>query len=288
MIAFSIWSFNVYRYGIFYLISFLIGYVFLWYIGKVAKKQKNSFLQKHPKVLLILTENLDDLMLALVLWVLIGGRLGDVFIYNFWYYLQNPGEILAIWHGGMSFIGGIIGVLIALLTVKYFHKLSRKDIFLIFDIILLVVPVGIILGRLWNYLNQELYGVVLNPEIPWKIISTLQTIGVAHIYPRVDTLVRWNTNLFSLILEGVFIWITLLSIGRKQYKRNTRKIGKITLLFLILYSVIRFALEYIRQDSQAEFVWLFTITQWRMIAIWIGIVVALLLKKNLQSTRKEQ
>ena len=280
MIAFSVWSFNVYRYGIFYLMSFLLGYVFLWYIGKVAKQQKIPFLQKYPKAIQLLSDNLDDLILGVVLWVLVGGRFGHVFIYNFSYYLQNPWEILAFTQGGMSFIGGIIGVLIALLTLKITYKLSRKDFFVIVDIILLILPVGIVLWRFGNFLNQELYGIATDPTLPWKTITVLQNLGLVYIYPKVDSVLRWNTNLFALLLEGVVIWLTLLCVARKQYKKNIRKVGKITILFLILYSIIRFALEYIRQDSQGEFIWLFTITQWRLITIWIGISIVLFWKRK--------
>lgn len=282
MIAFSIGSFNVYRYGLFYLASFLIGYGFLWYIGKLAKEKKITFLQKYPKVIQLLSENLDDLMLGVVLWVLVGGRLGHVFIYNFSYYLQNPGEIFALWHGGMAFVGGIIGVVVALLTLKAHYKLSRKDFFVVFDIMLLIVPFGIILGRLWNFLNQELYGIAINPMLPWDIITALKTLGLAHIYPKVDAISRWNTNLFALLLEGVVIWLTLLFVAWKQHKKNVRKVGKITTLFLILYTIFRFGLEYIRQDSQSEFAWLFTITQWCMIAIWIGIAIVFFWKRKIR------
>lgn len=154
----------------------------------------------------------------------------------------------------MSFIGGIIGVVVAILILKRLYRLSGKEFILIFDIILLVVPIGIILGRFGNFLNQELYGIAIDPAFSSHTVTMLKNFWMVHVYPQIDTILRWNTNFFALLLEGVVIWLTLFCVARNQYKKNIRKVGKITILFLILYTIIRFGLEYIRQDAQNEFV----------------------------------
>lgn len=285
MVAFSIGSFSVYWYGIFYLISFLLGYFFLWYVGKRAKKklaenkQNNSILSRYPTVIKLLTENLDDLMLALILGVILWWRVGYVLIYSLWYYIEHPSEIFALWHGWMSFIGGIIGVCVGLLIIKKLHKLSWKDFFVVTDLLLLIVPIGIILGRFGNFLNQELYGTAIT-TLPSNSIDILQRIGIAHIYPTIDNLVRRNTNILSIAFEGVVPLIVVRLVARKQWKSGTWNGGRITLTFLIIYSLARFFLEYLRQDSQAEFIWWFTITQWWMIGLWIGILLVRIVTKN--------
>lgn len=260
MIAFSLWSIHIYRYGIFYLLTCIIGYGFLWRVGK------KKWFAKHTGIQNLLTQWLDDLILATIIGVLIGGRLGHVFLYDWQYYQQHWTEIFAVWHGGMSFIGGIIGVIIAIFVVEKLYKLSRKEFFIIFDLLLVVIPLGIIMGRVGNFLNQELYGIVVPYHLLW-----LQDAWLTHIYTNVDTYVRFNTNFLAAFFEGLCIWIIVLILFWQQRRTQKWRPWRITVTFVILYSVVRFALEYLRQDSQYEYIGSLTTTQWFMILfLWFG------------------
>ncbi len=250
MIAFSIGSIHIYRYGIFYLVTFLIGYFFLTRVGKKRMYAKFDHAQH------ILNTWVDDIVLATVIGILVGGRLGEVLLYNRAYYLQHPAEIIAVWHWGMSFIGGIVGVLAAILVVDRLFRLTRKELFIIFDLLLVVVPVGIILWRYGNFLNQELYGIIAPSRRPALL---------SHVYPAIDSAVRINTNMLSLLFEWVLIFVIVLSMFIKQYTTKHITPGRITLTFIFLYSIIRFVLDYLRSDSQSDFFGPFTTTQRFMI-----------------------
>lgn len=254
MVAFSLWVVKIYWYWIFYLVTFVIGYAFLRRVGK------KRIYEQFDNAQLLLTHGIDDIILATVVGILLWGRFGEVVIYNWEYYSTHLSEIIAVWHGGMSFIGGIIGVIIAILIVDRLFKLTKKELFIIFDVLLVIVPIGIILGRFGNFLNQELYGIVAPTRFP-SILT--------HVYPQIDAEVRINTNLISLILEWVLIFI--LNLRSFIYQYITKKItpGRITITFILLYSVIRFFLEYLRQDSQSEFLWPLTTTQWFMVLFFI-------------------
>lgn len=165
----------------------------------------------------------------------------------------------------MSFIGGIVGVIVAIMVLDRIHKLTRKEFFIIFDLILVIVPVGIILGRYGNFLNQELYGIVAPNRLPTFL---------THVYPAVDDQVRVNTNLLALILEGGLIFVISAAMFLRQYITKRVTPGKIATTFIILYAVIRFGLEYLRADSQGQFVGPLTTTQRCMLFFFIfGIIL---------------
>jgi phosphatidylglycerol:prolipoprotein diacylglycerol transferase len=130
----------------------------------------------------------------------------------------------------MSFIGGGIGVLIALFLFRFFFHLSRKEFLLLFDIILVLVPLGILLGRFGNYLNQELYGISVQvngfPQFIWPtaVINVLWELGILHIYPNVDGNVRVNTNLLSMLFEGVCLLVVNGAILFRMLKKRFFKI----------------------------------------------------------------
>jgi len=154
-IALEIWPLKIYRYWIFYLISFIFWYFYLKYIiSKFGEslipniKNKNTFL--------------EDLFLNVIIGVIIWWRLGHVIIYNFDWYIHHPTQIIAVWNWGMSFVWGVIWVSISLFFLKKKYKLDFQNFLTVTDLILLVVPFWIMLWRIWNFLNQELY---------WKIVS---------------------------------------------------------------------------------------------------------------------
>ncbi len=259
MIAFSIGSIDIYRYGIFYFIAFLAGYLFLMRIAK-----KNIFWKTFPRLQTFLEKHLDDLMLCIFFGVLIGGRLGHVIIYDFQHYLQYPGEIFQVWKWGMSFIGGIFWVTIAMLILMRRKKLWWKELLLLWDLILAILPLGIMLGRIGNYLNQELYGIVASDVLGkfwYPLFSLLNQVWLFHVYSHVDEFLRVNTNFLSSFLEGLVLLIITLSVIRTRVRTKTVQPGKIVGIFLIGYSFIRFCLEYLRADSQLEFHGRFTTSQ---------------------------
>ncbi len=280
MIAFSIGSLDIHRYGIFYFVAFIVGYLFLYFLGK-----KKIFWKQFPRVQYFLEHHLDDLMIAIFLWVLLGGRLGHIIIYDIQYYVQHPGEMLQVWKWGMSFIGGLLGVTIAFLILARRHGLVRKEKLMIGDLLLVIAPFGIMLWRIGNFLNQELYGIMASDvlgKFGYPLYSLLHQLGFMHIYTQVDEYLRVNTNLLASFFEGFVLLIILFIVFLRQVKKKYFQPGKIVAVFLIAYSIIRFLLEYLRADSQLEFRGWFTISQWFFLCfflLWIGILVGKKIKR---------
>jgi phosphatidylglycerol:prolipoprotein diacylglycerol transferase len=257
MVAFTIFWRDIYRYGIFYLIWFIISYIFLYIIWK-----KHIF-YKFPKLQKLLENDLEGLLIILILWVLIWWRLWHVFIYDFTYFLNNPLDILKIWQWWMSFIWGILWVILWISIFTWEKKFTRKEFIILLDLLACILPLCIALGRLWNFLNQELYWINFsnNLNLSIKIIDRLKSIWLLHVYHNIDDSLRINTNFLSIIFEWILLFIYLIIVFTKQIKQQKRKIWKISMIFLIRYSIVRFFLEYLRQDSQFEFIWLFTKSQ---------------------------
>lgn len=278
MIAFSLWSIHVYRYGIMYMLSFALGYTILL-IG-----QRKWWYKNYNVVDSLLKNNIDELILSIMLGVMLGWRIWHVLIYDFFYFIKNPLKIFAIQEWWMSFIGGIIGTVI---SIGIFFWLYHKEIFKksikefisfvlsVLDSFIFLVPIGIFFGRFGNFLNQELYGVIVPSDfrwLPYSLVQILIDTHFFHVYDKVWTMLRINTNFLSMAFE----WLVLASVLRFFFFRY--RISKkwsawqLSAVFLWWYSIIRFMLEYLRQDSQSEFVWLFTKSQWFFI---LFIIIAL-------------
>ena len=287
MIAFSIFGRNIYRYWIFYLIGFILAYIFLLIIWKKRIFHKFSNLQT------LLEKDLETLFIILILWVLIWWRLWHVLIYDFKYFLNNPIDIIKVWQWWMSFIWWLLWVIIWVSLLLHKRKFSRKEFIILLDLLACILPLCIALWRLWNFLNQELYWIIFNNPF-WRTewtIWTLTSLWFLHIYDKIDSSLRINTNLLSIIFEWILLFITLLTILIKQIKNDKRKIWKISMVFLLRYSITRFILEYVRQDSQSEFIWPFSKSQ-RFFVIFIiaGIFISIYLgrfqKENLENNKK--
>lgn len=277
MIAFSIWNFHVYWYWIFYLVWFLLTYFFLKWIWKKKFFEKFDWLQK------ILNFWLEDLLIALILWVIIGGRLWEVFIYQWSYFSQHLWEIFAIWNWWMSFIWWLVGVIISLLIFVKIKKIKLKELSLLCCLLVVVVPIAIALWRFWNYLNQELYWIV----IPNLFINNhsglshfLTKINIFHVYPHIDSELRLNTNWLAIIFEWIIPFVVWIIIFSRQMKKKNVNPNINIWMFLFLYSIARFVLEYFRFWSQTQFVWIFTKSQWIFILFFIVAVVMLLNSRN--------
>ncbi len=287
MIAFTIFGRDIYRYGILYLVGFVLAYCFLLFVWK------KKYFHKFPKLQNLLENDLETLFIILILWVLIWWRLGHVLIYDFKYFVDNPLDIFKIWQWWMSFIGWILWVVLWVTLFIRYKKFSRKEYIILLDLLCCILPMCIAFGRLWNFLNQELYWIVFtNPfsRTEWTI-WTLTSLWFLHIYDKIDSALRINTNLLSIIFEWFLLFITWIIIFTKQIKNNKRKIWKIWVIFLLWYSIIRFLFEYLRQDSQSEFVWAFTRSQRFFIIFiitWIIIAICLNLhpKENLENKKK--
>lgn len=282
MIAFSFWSFHIYWYGIFYVVAFLLSYYFLTRVGK------KKYLKIFPHVQALLEKDVADLIIACALWVLIWWRLGHIFIYDFTYYLYNPLKVFALWQGGMSFIWGGLWVLVAMLILRYIKKIPRREFFVLCDILVVIVPLGIMMGRLGNFLNQELYGTVV-PSGFWGMgygwFSLLRDLQIFHVYPKIDQFLRINTNMLAGLFEGFLLLITMFLLFFKKIKKPSKlwNPGFFVGFFLLWYSAVRFVLEYLREDSQFEFIWSFTKSQRFFIVfflVWVGVFVRSLKRKT--------
>ena len=209
-----------------YSLAYIIGILFGWILAKKLFIQRSEIKNKF-----------DDYVTYLILGIIIGGRLGYVFIYNLSFYINNPLDIFKIWQGGMSFHGGLIGIILASII---FGKKNNQNAFLYMDIVALVAPIGIFFGRIANFINSELYGTVTN--VSWAVT-----------FLQVDNFPRHPSQLYEALLEGIFLFLILI------YFRNKflNKPGVISGLFLIFYSIFRFFVEFYRvPDQQLGYIFL--------------------------------
>jgi len=170
----------------------------------------------------------------IIIGLLIGARLGYVIFYDPSTYLRKPLEVFAVWHGGMSFHGGLVGSFIAGIL---FCRNMGVDFWQTADLVIVTAPIGLGLGRIGNFINGELYGRVSN--VPW-----------AMVFPGGGTLPRHPSQLYEFLLEGVFLFI-ILWIAKDRGLRT----GVLTSLFLILYGLFRFSVEFLREpDAQLGFI----------------------------------
>lgn len=175
-------------------------------------------------------QELDDLLFLGVIGVVLGGRLGQVLFYEPSYYFNNPTEILAVWKGGMSFHGGLIGVLLALWA---FGRKTGRGFLQVGDFVGPLVPLGLMFGRIGNFINGELWGRPADPSLPW-----------AMIFPQVDGLPRHPSQLYQAGLEGLGLFALLW-----LYSAKPRPVGAVSGLFLVGYGAFRFIAEYFRNPD---------------------------------------
>ena len=180
-------------------------------------------------------QELDDLLFWGVIGVVLGGRLGQIIFYEPGYYFSHPLEIPAVWKGGMSFHGGLIGVLLAL--AWHARKMGRRFLE-VGDFVAPLVPLGLMFGRIGNFINGELWGRPADPALPW-----------AMVFPQVgDGLPRHPSQLYQAGLEGLALFILLWF-----YTRSPRPVGAASGLFLAGYGGFRFLAEYFRDPDAGIF-----------------------------------
>lgn len=271
MIAFSLWWIHVYRYGIMYFVSFLIWYVLLSY-------GQRQWWYRWTAAADVIGKDLDGFILSLLIGVMIWWRLWHVFIYDRSYFVAHPLKILAFQEWGMSFIGGIIGVVVSVMI--YFFYLSpvkdskNKNVLAIFDAMIPIVPLGIFFWRFGNFLNQELYGRVVPEGFRVSDLGDImEKLHLFYVYDKIGPELRFNTNVLSMIFEWGMIALVLWILFFKKVLIKKRSSWQLSMVFLGLYSGVRFMLEYVRQDSQAEFVGRFTKSQWFFVIFFVVAVV---------------
>lgn len=247
----SIGPLSVRWYGLMYLISFVVAYF-------LVRRQVLSDYEDDPGKKL---QFLENLIFWLILGLIIGARLGYCLFYGSENYLKNPLELLAVWHGGMSFHGGAIGAFLAGLL---YCRREGEDFWLWADRFGVVIPVGLFLGRIGNFINGELYGRVT--DVPW-----------AMVFPGGGPLLRHPSQLYEAFLEGIVLFMVLWSIRQKSWPSG-RKLA----LFFILYSLFRIFVEFFREpDVQLGFVFLGWLTMGQVLSFFLllaGIILWFLRK----------
>lgn len=207
-------------YGLMYILAFALG----WFILKRYNQKDALHLSK---------DDLLDLTLFVLLGVVIGGRLGYIWFYNFSYFWQNPAEIFAVWHGGMSFHGGLLGTLVMLL---YFAHSRKVNFYKISDIVVIPGALGIALVRFGNFINGELFGRA--SDLPWCMQFP------AHIDP--SGICRHPSQIYEMLLEGVLLLLVLLYLKKKK-----PTVGITTWCFVMGYGLLRTFAEFFREpDAQ--------------------------------------
>ncbi len=175
-------------------------------------------------------KDVEDILFLGVLGVILGGRIGYCLFYKPLYYLSNPLEILAVWQGGMSFHGGLLGVIAAMV---WFARSRQRPFLQVMDFVAPCVPTGLAAGRAGNFINGELWGRVADPSLPWGMV-----------FRGAGDLPRHPSQIYQFLLEGLLLFVLLWLYARKE-----RKPGQVASVFLLGYGVFRFIAEFFREPD---------------------------------------
>ena len=257
-VAFQIMSFEIRWYSLAYILGIVIGWILC----------KKIFIKNSD-----INEKFDDYIAYLIIGIILGGRIGYIIFYNFSYYLDNIFDIFKIWQGGMSFHGGLIGIIIVSI---WFARKNNHNPFKYLDIVSYVAPIGIFFGRIANFINSELYGTETN--IPWAVK-----------FLQVDNLYRHPSQLYEAFFEGIVLFLILLYFKNKSFVKTP---GVVSGIFLIFYSIFRFFIEFFRVPDEQLGYLLFNLTMGQIISFFFLIVGCYLVitkyevKKDTQSTSR--
>ena len=247
-------------YSLAYILGIILGWIY-------AIKIINNMIKKY-NFTIVKTELFNDLMFYVILGIIFGGRLGYVIFYNFEYYSENLFEILKIWQGGMSFHGGLLGVIIA---AVFFSKSKNINFLNFTDIISCAAPIGLFFGRIANFINGELFGKA--SDLPWAIV-----------FPGGGEITRHPSQIYEALLEGAVLLFLINFFATR--KKLLLKTGYTSSLFLILYSVFRIIAESFREPDKhlGYFLNYFSMgTLLSLVTFFAGIIIVLLVKKNEQN-----
>lgn len=224
-VAFSIGSLLVRWYSLAYLAGFLLGWRYCLYLAGLDKKVRPS------------KEDVDDFLPWVILGVILGGRLGYVLFYQFELYALRPLEIFKVWHGGMSFHGGVLGVLFVLIVYPVIKNIPK---FRLADMVCAAVPIGLFFGRIANFINGELFGRITDAHL-----------GV--VFPNGGGLPRHPSQLYEAVLEGLVLFLLLFFVMRNDGLRN--KPGLTSGMFFVGYGFFRLFVEMFREpDAHIGFI----------------------------------
>ncbi len=242
-VALAIGPLKVHWYGLMYVIGFL-GFLI---IGKRRARRPGSLFKP---------EQVDDMMFWGAIGVVLGGRIGYMFFYNLKAFITNPLSFFQVWDGGMSFHGGLIGVIIVMLVLSWRWK---TRFFQLADFVAPLIPIGLGAGRIGNFINGELWG--RHTDVPWGMV-----------FPAVDHLPRHPSQLYQAFLEGFVLFALLWWFTRKP-----RPAGSVAGLFLVAYSIFRIVVEFFREpDAHMGYIAFGWLTQGQLLSVpmlLIGVVL---------------
>ena len=226
-VAISIGPFAVRWYALAYIAGLLLG----WWLARRLLEAPKLWGRPAP----FASEALDDLLVYMAAGVVLGGRIGYVLFYNLDWYLAHPLDALMVWHGGMSFHGGLIGSTLAMVLFARRRGLAFLPVF---DLVAAVVPIGLFFGRIANFINGELWGRVT--DVPW-----------AMVFPAAGPEPRHPSQLYQAGLEGIILFVIMMLLVRAG---GLKKPGLVSGTFLACYGVARIIGEFFRQpDVQIGF-----------------------------------
>jgi phosphatidylglycerol---prolipoprotein diacylglyceryl transferase len=230
-VAFAVGPFVVRWYALAYIGGIVLG----WIYARALIKNEKLWRGSSP----ITLAQMDDFVLWVTIGIIVGGRTGYVLFYNPLFFLQHPAEIFELWKGGMSFHGGFLGCVIAVMA---FARLNNTSILSLGDITTAVGPIGLFLGRIANFINSELWGRPADPDLPW-----------AMIFPNGGPIPRHPSQLYEAALEGVVLFTILaVMIRMGALKRPGLILGS----FISIYGIARIVGEFFREpDPQLGFLW---------------------------------
>ncbi len=215
-VAISLGPLKIHWYGLTYLVGFIAG----WWLGRIRARKPWSPLNE---------EQVGDLLFYIALGVILGGRFGYVVFYNFDTFIADPLWLLRVWEGGMSFHGGLLGVMFAM---WWYGRKVGSGFWRMADFVAPLVPIGLGAGRIGNFINGELWG--KPTDVPWGMV-----------FPQApDALARHPSQLYQFALEGVVFFVILWWFSSKPRPRMA-----VSGLFLVCYGVFRFLVEFVRQPD---------------------------------------
>jgi phosphatidylglycerol:prolipoprotein diacylglycerol transferase len=227
-----------------YALSYIAGIVLAWrYVLWLTAKPPRLLTRDH----------VDDLVTWCTVGIILGGRLGQVLLWEPSYYFANPIEIFKIWKGGMAFHGGLIGVILAMF---FYARVKNIPFFAVADPIAAATPIGLFLGRIANFVNGELWG--RQTDVPWAVIFPDPAAGGVPRHP---------SQLYEAALEGLLLFITLFILARREHIRS--RVGTLSGIFLIGYAIARMIGEQFREPEVALSTWV-TLGQWYSIVMLIA------------------